>query len=237
MNRYARHLILDGFGTEAQAKLLASSVLVIGAGGLGSPALLYLASAGIGRITIVDDDEVDLSNLQRQVIHSEETIGVNKAESAKKRLIRLNSTIEIKTITTRADQELLEKLVKTHDFVLDSTDNFATKHLINRVCVKLHKPFNHAAIMHYSGQTMTVADGSACLACLFDEPKDTGKKEGILCTVPAVLGTIQATEAIKYLSGVGELLIGKMLYFDAKTTSFRTMSVRKNPNCKVCNDV
>lgn len=232
--RYSRQIMLEDFGVEAQERLKNSSLLVIGAGGLGSPALLYTASAGIGKITIVDNDAVDLSNLQRQNIHNESRIGTPKAESAKATLEALNPDIEVVAIVERVDYAKLSDLIRSSDFVLDCTDNFATKFLINRVCVEQKKPFNHAAIMHYGGQTMTVLPESACLACLFNEQRDSEKKNGIFCTVPGVLGMLQANETIKYLSGVGTPMINQIQNFNAKTGEFRTIKVAKNPKCRVC---
>lgn len=232
--RYSRQIMLDGFGESAQERLKNSTVLVIGAGGLGSPAILYLASAGVGKIVVADYDEVDLSNLQRQIIHNQSRIGSIKSLSAKMSVEALNPDVKVVAVTKRVDEKAALDLIGSSDFVLDCSDNFATKFLINKLCVEQNKPFNHAAIMYYGGQTMSVVDGSACLACLFQQPQDSDKKNGIFCTVPAILGTIQANEAIKYLSGVGELLTNQIQYFNAKKGEFRTIKLSKNQSCKVC---
>ena len=240
--RYARHIILEGVGAEGQAKLLNSSVLIIGAGGLGSPVGLYLAAAGVGRIGIVDHDVVEPSNLQRQVIHTEARTGIPKALSAAESMIALNPHIIIEPHVMAVNAGNLLKLVEDYDFVIDGTDNFAAKFLINDACVLANKPYSHGGILRFTGQSMTVLPHkSACYACVFDSPPPaesvpTCATAGILGAVAGMLGTIQAAEALKYLIGVGEVLADQMLHFDAKTMDFRKVRFKKNPNCRVCGE-
>ncbi|NPA73766.1 MAG: HesA/MoeB/ThiF family protein [Epsilonproteobacteria bacterium] len=238
--RYARHLVLKNFGLEGQLKLLNSKVLIVGAGGLGSPIALYLAAAGVGTIGIADGDEVDLSNLQRQIIHSTEELGMPKVLSAKKRIKALNPDVNVVTYDFFLDKGNILDIVKEYDFVIDGTDNFESKFLINDACVLANKPFSHGGILRFNGQTMTIIPHkSACYACVFDSPppKDSVpscKITGVLGSIAGMLGTIQATEAIKYLIGYGELLTDKLLIFDAVSMDFDKVSFQRNPDCKVC---
>jgi len=238
--RYARHISLKHFGLEGQLKLLNSKVLIIGAGGLGSPIALYLAAAGVGTIGIADGDEVDLSNLQRQIIHSTDEIGVPKVVSAKKRINALNPDVNVVTYDFFLDKNNILDIVKEYDFIIDGTDNFETKFLINDACVLSNKPFSHGGILRFNGQTMTILPHkSACYACVFDSPPPKGsvppcRITGVLGSIAGMLGTIQATEAIKYLIGHGELLTDKLLIFDAASMDFDKVNFQKNPECRIC---
>jgi adenylyltransferase/sulfurtransferase len=239
--RYSRHLLLNEFGEEAQERLLASHALVIGAGGLGSAALLYLASSGIGRITVCDGDKVDLTNLQRQVVHRDESVGSPKASSAARTLAALNPDVRVEALEERASPERLMALARGADVVLDCSDNFATRHALNRACVASRKPLVSGAGIRFDGQ-IAVFDrskkGAACYACLFPE---SGEAEEMRCAVTGVfapltgiIGAMQAMEAIKLVTGAGETLDGKLLIFDAKTAEWRSVRVRKDPECRAC---
>jgi len=227
--RYARHLSLPGFGEEAQIRLRNGSVLVIGAGGLGSPVALYLAAAGVGRIGIADGDCVSLSNLQRQVIHSMADIDTPKVISAARKMTAINPDIIVETHNIFIDAGSLSGLAADYDFVIDATDSMSVKFLVNDTCVALGKPYSHGAIWQYEGQTMTVLPGTADYRVLFpDEPDTTGdaNPSGPLGVVPGILGTLQATEAIKYLAGVGQLLTDRLLRFDVRTMRFTEIRLR-----------
>jgi molybdopterin/thiamine biosynthesis adenylyltransferase len=240
LERYSRQLILPDFGLEAQKKLSRSSVLVIGAGGLGSPCAIYLACSGIGKIGILDSEKVELNNLQRQIMHSMEELGKDKVSSGKHRLAGLNPDIEITPITRRLGDENAQGIIKDFDFIIDASDNFPTRFAINHSCVELKKPFSHAGVIRYAGQTMTILPGKGpCLRCLFPEmpPKakiPTVKEAGVLPTTPGIIGTIQAQEAIKYFLDLGELLVGRLLSYDALKPEFRIISIRRDPNCRDC---
>lgn len=232
LDRYARHIALPDFGTECQERLKNSSVLIIGAGGLGSPIALYLAAAGVGRIGIVDGDCVEATNLQRQIIHTTPEIGVAKVESARRKLLALNPHCEVEAIQMFVDAATLPRLVDDYDFVIDATDSFRIKFLINDVCVAAGKPYCHGAIWRYQGQLMTVLPGTPCYRCLFDSmPEPAGPPAGPLGVLPGVIGTLQATEAIKYLAGIGTLLTGTLLRFDALSMEFERIEVPRNPHC------
>src|SRR6185369_13140184 len=240
--RYARHLMLEGVGEAGQKKLVDGSVLVIGAGGLGSPALFYLVAAGVGRVGAVDSDRVELSNLQRQILHNTGKIGTLKVESAVAVLSPLNPEVELVIHSTRAGRNNIEELISGYDFVIDATDNFEAKFLINDACVSNKIPYSHGGILRYSGQTMTVIPGlSPCYRCIFpDAPEGEDaiacSKAGVLGVLPGVIGTLQATEAIKFLLGVGELLSGRLLTYDSASMKFREVVVRRNHDCPVCGD-
>ncbi len=240
VERYARHIILKDIGIEGQEKLLNSRVLIIGAGGLGSPIALYLAAAGVGTIGIVDNDVVDLSNLQRQIIHTTKDIGIPKVISAKEKMSAINPDITINTYELFINKDNILEIIKDYDFVIDGSDNFATKFLINDACVLSNKPFSHGGILRFSGQTMTILPKkSACYACVFDSPPPpdstpTCSSAGVLGSIAGILGTIQATEAIKYITDSGELLSDKLLIFDALSMDFDKISFKKNEECRVC---
>jgi molybdopterin/thiamine biosynthesis adenylyltransferase len=235
--RYARHLVLPEIGEEGQEKLLGSKVLVIGAGGLGSPVAFYLAAAGIGTIGIMDGDTVDLSNLQRQILHTTASLGTNKTESARARLEALDPSIRIEPYPFRLSAENAPEILAGYDFVIDATDNFDSKFLIARACHEAAKPYSHAGIRNFHGQTMTVIPGkTACYRCLFHEdgaPVGT-TPQGPIGALPGVIGSIQTIEAIKYLLGIGKLLTDALLTFDALTMNFRKVTVRRDPRCALC---
>ena len=240
MERYSRHLILKEVEVEGQLKLLNSKVLIIGTGGLGSPIALYLAAAGIGTIGIADFDTVDLSNLQRQVIHSTENIGVDKVQSAKNEMIKINPDITVNAMKTYVNSDNIIDIIKDYDFIVDATDNFASKFLINDACVLSGKPFSHGGILRFNGQTMTIKPGeAACYRCVFTKPLEKNlstacSKAGVLGSVAGMLGTIQATEVLKFIIGKGELLTNKLLTFNSLTMDFRKITIKKNDDCPVC---
>jgi molybdopterin/thiamine biosynthesis adenylyltransferase len=236
-DRYNRNILIEGFGIEGQAKLKASKVLVIGAGGLGSPALLYLAAAGVGTIGIVDDDIVNISNLQRQILHLTDDLGQPKTVSAQQKLTALNPEVKIIIYNCRFSAENAE-VIGEYDFVLSCCDNYATKLLINDVCVKLKKPYSHGAVVSMRGEAMTYVPGSACYRCVFDMPPEDGtwptsSQAGVLGSVAGIIGSIQATEAIKYLVGMNDLLTNRILITDAKTMNIFSLKVKRNNSC-VC---
>lgn len=239
--RYARHLILDGVGVRGQERLLSSKVLVIGAGGLGSPALLYLAASGVGTIGIVDGDTVDLTNLQRQVIHGTPDLGVRKVKSAAASIKRMNPDVKTNLYDGRIGVDNIFDIIEGYDFILDAVDSFAAKFLINDACVLAGKPFCHAGALGFGGQIMTYVPGDGpCFRCVFEEippegDADTCAKAGVLGTVPGILGSLQALEAQKYLLGLTGLLTSKILMFDGKTAGFRTVQIEKrSESCRVC---
>lgn len=233
--RYERQILLQEIGEEGQNKLKKSSAIVIGAGGLGSGALFYLGAAGVGKIGVVDGDSVDISNLQRQIIHKNDSIGINKAVSAKSTLSELNPDISIDSFSVFAKEDNISDLIKDYDFVVDATDNFEAKFLINKACVENNKPFVHAGILELEGQVMTVIPHqTACYNCIFTkQPKDPQSK-AVLGVVPAFASTIQASEVIKYLTGFGNLLTNSLFSFNLKENSFRTINISKNKNCPIC---
>ena len=242
IERYSRHIILKEVGAKGQKKLLNSKVLIIGAGGLGAPAALYLAAAGVGHIGIVDADEVDLSNLQRQVIHSTADIGKAKVKSAKESMVAINPDVEVTTYRMFVDASNVRELIREYDFIIDGTDNFPAKFLINDACVLEKKPFSHAGIIRFQGQLMTdVPGGGPCYRCVFKSapPKDavpTCKQAGVIGAMAGTIGTLQAMEAIKYIIGKGELLTGKLLTYDALKMDFRKINLKRDCNCAVCGD-
>ena len=244
MQRYSRHLILKGVGVKGQKKLLESKVLVIGAGGLGSPAILYLAASGVGTIGIVDGDCVDLTNLQRQIIHDMDSLGVEKAESAGERIRKLNPDVKLHLHAERVTPENIMALIEPYDFIIDAVDNFSAKFLINDACVLAKKPFCHAGILQVQGQVMTYdpEEDQPCYRCIFEEIPESGSvpncsQAGIIGAVAGIIGCIQALEAIKYLLGIGKLLTGKMLVMDGLTMNTRVVKFpSKNKNCRVCGE-
>jgi sulfur-carrier protein adenylyltransferase/sulfurtransferase len=240
VKRYSRHLIMPEVGVGGQEKLKAGSVLCIGAGGLGSPAALYLAAAGVGRIGIVDFDVVDYSNLQRQVIHGTPDVGRSKLASAKDRLQALNPHITIDTYETALSSKNALDLFRPYDVILDGTDNFPTRYLTNDACVILGKPNAYGSIFRFEGQASVFATkGGPCYRCLYPEPPPPGlvpscAEGGVLGVLPGVIGTIQATEAIKLITGIGEPLIGRFLIYDALRMKFRELKLKRDPDCPVC---
>jgi len=241
IQRYSRHILLQDVGVEGQEKLHEARVLVVGAGGLGAPVLLYLAAAGIGRLGIVDGDVVDLSNLQRQVIHFTRDVGVSKVKSAEEKIRAINPDVQVDTYREFLDSTNALDIVKEYDFIVDGTDNFPVKFLINDACVMAGKPFSHGGILRFSGQTFTHLPGTACYRCLFKEPPPAGlvptcSQAGVLGAIAGMLGTIQAAEVLKYFTGVGELLTDRLLTFEAKSMQFRTVDVRRRASCGICGD-
>lgn len=231
--RYKRHILLPEIGEEGQRKLLDGSVLVVGAGGLGAPLLLYLAAAGIGHIGIVDFDRVDVSNLQRQVLFTTEDVGNLKAESALGRIKALNPDVDVVAYNFRFDAVNARKLVADYEVVLDATDDIGTKYLINDTCVENGTPFVHAAVNCYGGNVMTVVPGSACLRCVFPEAvkqKDSSEY-GVFGAVPGIAGAVQAAEVVKLIAGVGEPLVNRMMSFDALAMKFNVISVVPSDLC------
>lgn len=241
IERYSRHIILADVGGEGQEKILNSKVLIIGAGGLGAPAALYLAAAGVGTIGIIDGDVVDMTNLQRQVIHFTPDVGKAKVLSAKEKIAQLNPDVKVNVYHDLAMAHNILDLIADYDFVIDGTDNFSAKFLINDACVIGKKPFSHGGILRFDGQTITHTPGNACYRCIFKEPPPknavpTCSQAGVLGAIAGMLGTIQAAEALKFITGVGDLLTNRLLIFDAKKMNFRTVKLNKNPKCPVCGD-
>ena len=241
--RYSRHILLEEFGIDGQAKVSAGHALVIGAGGLGSPVVLYLAAAGVGQITLVDDDEVDLTNLQRQIAHTAARVGQAKVQSAAAAMGEINPRIRVHTHVQRADEPLLDELVPRADVVIDCSDNFATRQAVNRACVRHGRPLVAGAAIRFDGQ-LSVYDtrdaASPCYACLF--PPDAQFEEtrcavlGVFAPVVGTIGVLQAGEALKLLAGIGEPLAGRLLMFDGRSASFDTLRVARDPHCAVCGD-
>lgn len=240
IERYSRQIILSEIGGAGQRKLLDSKVLIIGCGGLGSPAAYYLAAAGVGTLGLIDSDNAELSNLNRQILHFTPDVGKPKSKSAEEKIKLLNPDVNVRTYQTRITSENILEIIKDYDFIIDGTDNFPAKYLINDACVLSGKPFSHAGVLRFEGQTITVLPHkSPCYRCLFPEPPPPGliptcQQAGILGTVAGILGLIQATEAIKFILGKGELLTGKLLIFNALNMEFRKISISKNENCKLC---
>lgn len=241
LERYSRHITLKEVGVKGQKKLLSARVLIIGAGGLGAPAALYLAAAGVGTIGIVDADEVDLSNLQRQIIHSTQNVGQPKVDSAKQSMTAINPDITVNTYHTFVTASNIMQLIQDYDFVLDGTDNFPAKFLINEACVLAQKPFSHAGIIRFKGQLMTWVPGEGpCYRCVFKQPppKDavpTCRQAGVIGAMAGVIGSLQALEAVKYFLGTGSLLTGSLLTFDALSMDFHKAKLPPaQHNCPVC---
>ena len=240
LQRYSRHLTLPDFGQEGQEKLKAASVLLVGAGGLGSPAAMYLAAAGVGRIGLVDFDNVEASNLQRQVLYGTSDVGTPKLEAAKARLEDLNPHITIDTHELRLTSDNALDVIDGYDVVADGTDNFPTRYLVNDACVMTGTPNVYASIFRFEGQVSVFGTEDApCYRCVYEEPPPPGlvpscAEGGVLGILPGMVGTMQATEVIKLITGIGEPLIGRLLMIDALSMSFRTLKLRKNPDCPVC---
>ena len=238
--RYSRHFPVPEIGRKGQEKLLSSKVLVIGAGGLGSPAALYLAAAGVGTIGIVDSDAVELSNLQRQILHGTSDIGRPKVESAKESMCELNPGIEVVTYHMYADEANLPGLLAGYDFILECTDSFESKFLINDVCVRAGKPFCHASVIRFYGQVLTWVPGKGpCYRCIFHDPPVRGaaltaKEAGVLGASAGVIGCLQAAEAVKYLLGAGELLTGQLLTCDLLEMEFQKIPLQRDDSCPAC---
>lgn len=243
LDRYSRHIIMDDVGPAGQAALLDASVLVVGAGGLGSPVLQYLAAAGVGHLTVADDDVVERSNLQRQVIHRDADVGRPKAESAVEFIRALNPDVTADSHETRISPENVEALLADHDVVVDCSDNFATRYLVNDACTLAGVPFSHGAILRFEGQVTTfeASQDGPCYRCLFPEAPEPGTvpdcaTAGVLGVLPGVVGTIQATEALKLAMEYGETLDGRFVFYDAADLTFEEISLEPRPDCPVCGD-
>ena len=242
IQRYSRHIILKDVGGKGQQKLLDGKVLIIGAGGLGAPIALYLAAAGVGTIGIADADVVDITNLQRQVIHFTHDVGKPKVESAAEKMRAINPDVTVNTYQEWVSAANIADLIAGYDFVIDGTDNFAAKFLINDACILGGKPYSHGGILQFDGQTITIRPReSACYRCIFPAPppKDaipTCSQAGVIGVLPAVIGSLQATEAIKFLLGKGELLTNRLLTYSALEMKFREIPIRRSVRCPVCGD-
>ncbi len=240
IERYSRQIILPEIGGKGQRKLLNSKVLIIGCGGLGSPVSYYLAAAGVGMIGLVDSDKVELNNLQRQILHFTEDVGIPKVESAKNKLSRLNPDIKINTYNIRLNSTNILEIIKDYDIVVDGSDNFPTRYLVNDACVFTKKPLVHAGILKFDGQATTIIPYEGpCYRCIFPEPPPVGlvpscQEAGILGVVAGILGLIQANEVIKLILGIGENLVGKLLIFNALESSFRKVKIHRNETCAIC---
>ena len=241
IERYSRHILLQDVGVEGQEKLNGSKVLVIGAGGLGAPILLYLAAAGVGTLGVIDGDVVDLSNLQRQVIHFTPDVGKPKVLSAEEKIRLINPDVNVIAYHRFFTAENAFEIIRDYDFIIDGTDNFPVKFLINDACVLAGKPFSHGGILRFEGQTLTYLPENACYRCLFHSPPPPGavptcSQAGLLGAIAGMLGAIQAAEALKFLVGTGDLLTNRLLTFNAKTMNFRTVKVERNRQCPVCGE-
>ena len=244
LERYARHIILDEVGEEGQEALLAARVLVVGAGGLGAPVLQYLAAAGVGTLGVIDDDTVDLSNLQRQIVHTTGRIGRPKVDSAAESLAAINPEVAVLRIDARLTAANAERLIADYDIVVDGSDNFATRYLLNDACFFARKSLVSGALLRFEGQVATFrswreGDGNPCYRCLFPEPPPADlvprcEEVGIFGAVAGVIGTLQAAEVLKLILGLGEPLTGRMLMYDALAGGFRELRARRNPDCSLC---
>jgi adenylyltransferase/sulfurtransferase len=239
--RYSRHILLDQIGVEGQEKFLRSKALIVGAGGLGSPAAIYLAAAGIGRITLVDNDKVDFTNLQRQILHTASSVGRMKAASGRVHLAIVNPEVEVIAIEKRAEGALLDELIAGADVVLDCSDNFATRHAINRACVAHRKPLVSGAAVRFDGQVTVFdlrRDDSPCYHCLFPESGDTEDLRcavmGVFAPLTGIIGSIQAAETLKLLAGIGDSLAGRLLLIDGLGAEWRSIRLARDPACPVC---
>jgi len=242
IERYSRHIILPEVGGSGQQKMLKAKVLLLGAGGLGSPAAYYLAAAGIGNLGIVDFDQVDLSNLQRQIIHSTERIGMLKTESAKKTIQALNPDVNVTLYNEKMDSSNIMSLIKDYDYVVDGSDNFPTRYLVNDACVMKNKTLIHGSIYRFEGQVTVFKPGDGpCYRCLYPEPPPPGmvpncQEGGVLGVLAGVIGNLQVVEVLKLILGIGKPLIGKLLIYDALNTEFRNLRLRRDANCPICGE-
>ncbi len=242
LERYSRHILLEDVGVEGQLKLLEAKVLIIGAGGLGAPVSLYLAAAGVGTIGIVDNDRVEISNLQRQIVHFSKDVDRAKVESAQEKMEAINPDVTVNTYREFLDAANIKDIINDYDFIVDGTDNFPTKFLINDACVMENIPFSHGGIVGFDGQTMTILPGhSSCYRCTFNSPPPpdavpTCSQAGVLGAIAGMLGTIQAAEVLKFITGAGELLSDTLLSFDAKTMDFRKVALKKRLTCPLCGE-
>ena len=242
IERYSRHIILPEVGGSGQQKMLEARVLLLGAGGLGSPAAYYLAAAGIGNLGIVDFDRVDLSNLQRQIIHSTERIGMLKTESAKKTIKALNPDVNVTLYNERLDSSNIMNLIEDYDYIVDGSDNFPTRYLVNDACIMRNKTLIHGSIYRFEGQVTVFKPGDGpCYRCLYPEPPPPGmvpncQEGGVLGVLAGVIGNLQVVEVLKLVLGIGKTLVGKLLIYDALNTEFRNLRLRKDTNCPICSE-
>ncbi len=242
MTRYSRHFMLPEVGEEGQAKLLDAKVLMVGAGGLGSPSAFYLAAAGVGTMGIIDPDVVDLSNLQRQILHTNDRIGQPKTDSAKQTLQALNPDVRVITYQEKLTSENVMEIIKDYDIIVDGCDNFPTRYLVNDACVMVNKPNVHGSIFQFDGQASVFYPGKGpCYRCLYPEPPPPGMapscaEAGVLGVLPGLIGTIQALETIKLILGKGDPLVGKLLCFNTLSMEITTLNLKKDPNCPVCGE-
>lgn len=240
--RYSRHIILQEVGGKGQRKLLGAKVFIVGAGGLGCPVGFYLTAAGVGTIALADNDTVELSNLQRQIAHSVHTLGMPKADSAKRTFEALNPDVNVIPVKTKLTRENILELIKDYDIVVDGSDNFPTRYLVNDACVMLGKPLVSGAILRFEGQVTTIVPKEGhCYRCLFEEPPPAGlvpscQEAGVLGVLPGVIGGLQATEVLKLILGKGDVLKNELLIYDALRVSFRKVRIPKNKNCPVCGE-
>lgn len=242
IKRYSRHIILQEVGGTGQKKLREARVLVVGAGGLGSPAAYYLAAAGIGALGIVDSDVVDVSNLQRQILHRTADIGRKKVDSAEESIHALNPGVSVEKHCVRLDKSNVTEIVSQYDVIIDGVDNFPSRYLLNDACHFARKPLVEAGVLQFLGQVMTIVPGTGpCYRCLFPEPPPPGavpscQEAGVLGAVPGILGMLEATEAIKLILGIGKSLSGRLIIYEALSSTFREVAVRRNPRCPLCGD-
>jgi len=242
IKRYSRHILLPEVGGKGQKKINGAKVLLVGAGGLGAPVGYYLAAAGVGKIGIVDGDHVELSNLQRQIVHSTEDLGKNKGVSARETLLALNPGIEVTTYQERATSENIFDILEDYEIVVDGSDNFPTRYLVNDACVLKGKPLSHGAVFRFHGQAMTIVPGEGpCYRCLFREPPPPGmvascEEAGVLGVLPGLIGLIQATEVLKLILGEGKVLMGRLLIYEALEMEFESIKVLRDSDCPVCGD-
>lgn len=242
LQRYSRHIILPEVGGKGQKKISSAKVFIIGAGGLGCSVGYYLTAAGVGTIALVDDDNVELSNLQRQIAHSVNTLNVNKADSAKKTFEALNPDVRLIAIKERLNNKNILDFIKDYDIIVDGSDNFPTRYLVNDACVMLKKPLVSGAILRFEGQITTILPGDGpCYRCLFEDPPPPGivpscQEAGVLGVLPGVIGALQATEVLKLILGKGDPLKGQLLIYDALRTSFRKVKIPKNRKCPICGE-
>jgi molybdopterin/thiamine biosynthesis adenylyltransferase len=241
INRYARHIVMAEIGGVGQSKLLDAKVLVVGAGGLGSPAALYLAAAGVGRLGIIDADVVDMSNLQRQILHHVDDVGRPKVQSAVESIARLNPDVKVEPFQTLLSSENAKDIIGQYDVVVNGCDNFPTRYLVNDCCVLLKKPLVDGSIFKFEGQVTVFAPGQGCYRCLYPAPPPPGlvpscQEAGVLGVLCGIVGSLQAIEAIKLLLGIGDSLTGRLLFIDSLGMEFRQVKVRRDPDCPVCGD-
>lgn len=242
LQRYSRHIILPEVGGKGQKKISSAKVFIVGAGGLGCPVSYYLTAAGVGTIALIDNDDVELSNLQRQIAHSVKTLGINKADSAKKTLEALNPDVNVIAIKERINNKNILDFVKDYDIIVDGSDNFPTRYLVNDASVMLKKPLVSGAILRFEGQVTTILPGDGpCYRCLFEDPPPPGlipscQEAGVLGVLPGVIGALQATEVLKLILGKGRPLKGQLLIYDALGTNFRKVRIPKNPECPICGE-